>query len=83
MIFMWPLLVTSMERKPQTSMDAALKNQIVKSVKKHFVVTLPNPRHDDDETGWDVGVKEVVTETTFELENDLQTRELACKNTSN
>ena len=46
------------------------------------MVTLPNPRHNDDETGWDVGVKEVVTETTFELENDLQTRELACKNTS-
>ena len=38
-----------------------------------------DPGHDDDQTGGDVGVEEVVAQPPLEHEHHLQTREISCK----
>ena len=38
-----------------------------------------DPRHDDNQTRRDVGVEDVVAQTTFEMQFDLQAGEVTCR----
>jgi hypothetical protein len=38
-----------------------------------------DPRHDDDQAGWHVRMKEIVAKAPLEAKHDLQTGEFACK----
>ena len=41
-----------------------------------------DPGHDDDQAGWDVGVEQVVAQPPLEHEDNLQTREVTCRQDS-